>query len=331
MRSHCPICKSTARTDVLELSFIVPDGWTLPAQSTVYECDMCRFTYYDNDATPIDYDIYYREKYGYGLAGADTIERTATVARFISEHYGAHERILDYGAEDPALVNDLNHRGFTAEMYNMNDDFPRGKFDCLIVAHMLEHVYDLPAIMGNITRLLKPYGIVYAEVPNHAEWAGYKSPILGLHQKHINHFRPHNFDALFYNYGMEKVHEDDYWHRRQGTLRRVYQRKESDAYQVADVFMDNMAQRVAKLRAIDYPIIVWGLGDISWYLLDKAPDLQVSYYVDNDPAYRGATIRGVEVRESVTSDEPIAVMAVGQAKALIERIRSECDNEVVVI
>ena len=331
MRSHCPICKSRNRTDVLELSFIVPDGWTLPAKSTVYECDRCRFTYYDNDATPINYDTYYQERYGYGVEGVDTTERMAWTAKFISDHYGAHSRILDYGAEDPQLIDDLNARGFNAEMYAIGDPLPEGKFGCVILSHILEHVYDLPAVMSHVTGLLTDYGVVYCEVPNHAEWAGYHSPLLGFHQKHINHFRPHNLDTLFGNYGMERVHESDYWIRRQASLRRVYQRRGSDNWQLSDTFIDGMAQRLAKLAAIDYPAIVWGLGDIAWYLLHKVPSLNIVYYVDNDPAYRGATIRGIEVRDAVTSDEPIIVMAVGQAAALIERIKSECDNEVVVI
>ena len=329
MRSHCPICKSTHKTSVLDLSFVVPDGWTLPDKSTVYECAQCRFTYYDNAATPLDYDVYYRERYGYGVGGADTEERMTWTAKFISDKYGAHGRILDYGAEDPQLIDDLNGRGFHAEMYNMGDDRPTGKYDAIILSHVLEHVYDLNGVMLHVMGLLDDYGIVYVEVPNHAEWGGYHSPLLGFHQKHINHFRPHNLDTLFGNYGMGGVWADDYWIRRQSALRRVYQRQAS--LQTAGYrFMGNMQNSMKLLEAIDHPVNVWGLGDIAWYLLAKA-DIEVVNYIDNDPAYRGATIKGQPVLERPDNDHPIVVMAVGQAKALIERIKSECDNEVVVI
>jgi hypothetical protein len=67
------------------------------------------------------------------------------------------------------------------------------------------------------------------------------------------------------------------------------------------------------------------------HLLTKVK-LDVVYYVDNDPAFEGATIGGVPVLDAVTSGEPIVIMAQNQATALLKRIQDlGLTNEVIVI
>jgi len=61
-------------------------------------------------------------------------------------------------------------------------------------------------------------------------------------------------------------------------------------------------------------------------------NLDIVYFVDNDPAFQGATIGGIPVLDAVHSGEPIVVMAQNQATALLKRIEDlGLKNEVIVI
>jgi FlaA1/EpsC-like NDP-sugar epimerase len=99
-------------------------------------------------------------------------------------------------------------------------------------------------------------------------------------------------------------------------------------------------QKLEKLRAIgDRPVIIWGCGDLCLHMLTKVK-LNVVYYVDNDPAFKGATIDGVHVFGSVLLNfetgkydpYPIVIIAQNQASGILKRI-SELGlrNEVIVV
>jgi len=74
------------------------------------------------------------------------------------------------------------------------------------------------------------------------------------------------------------------------------------------------------LSQIKKPVNIWGMGDITWHLLSQV-DLDVLNYIDNDPAYRGATYNGKPVLDRPDNDAPIVILAQGQRGRLIENIR----------
>ena len=58
-------------------------------------------------------------------------------------------------------------KGFRrADLNSERVDFPDGKFDGIRICHVLEHLTDLRVLRGEISRLLKPGGLVYLETPN---------------------------------------------------------------------------------------------------------------------------------------------------------------------
>jgi hypothetical protein len=97
------------------------------------------------------------------------------------------------------------------------------------------------------------------------------------------------------------------------------------------VVHDRVENKIAKMQKIAEPVIVWGCGDLCLHMLTKIK-LDVAYYVDNDPAFRGATIGGVPVMDTVTSGEPIVVIAQNQASGILKRIKDlGLTNEVIII
>lgn len=62
-------------------------------------------------------------------------------------------------------------------------------FDCIILTHVLEHIYDLSAAIANLSSKLNENGILYIEVPDASRYSDlYFVPYYYIDCEHINHF-----------------------------------------------------------------------------------------------------------------------------------------------
>lgn len=133
-------------------------------------------------------------------------------------------RILDWGCGDGALVRLLAREGFAAygiDLYSTRVDgkttltasiktapFEKESFDCITSFHVIEHLEDPVGSVNAAFNLLKPGGIMVAEVPNLASfhyelflkrWNSLDIPA------HINHFTPTTFSMLFTKIGKFEI------------------------------------------------------------------------------------------------------------------------------
>jgi hypothetical protein len=179
-------------------------------------------------------------------------------------------------------------------------------------------------VMSSICAALRPGGTLIIDGPDATGLLQYWSMLmLDFHTKHINHFRLLDYLNLMDKWGFTLVNDVRYTDDRAKTTApcfRLYFQRLDMAQQSADRVTRNMARCVAQLKEIDYPVNVWGLGDISWHLLAQC-DLQVAEYIDNDPAYRGQKYDGKPVLKKPTNTLPIVIMAQAQRDLLIENIR----------
>src|ERR1019366_3147553 len=107
MRGQCPVCRSEQREDSWQLNFVVPDGWTLPAENRVCRCLDCGFVYYDNDREQKHYDLYYQQRYGFGLDIPENYTRLDALGEEIRAAFPSSTRVVDFGGGDGYLVEKL--------------------------------------------------------------------------------------------------------------------------------------------------------------------------------------------------------------------------------
>ena len=163
------------------------------------------------------------------------------------------KRILDVGCAYGAFSIELANRGATAVGIDISDKWlklaeinardeanvpflncdassfaarkelaPHGPFDIVVLNDVLEHIYDTPALLENLTHLMAPDGFIYFKVPNgratravlsegHKKvfgisllapdyWSGYISAPF-----HIYYRRWSYFQALFAQYGFKEL------------------------------------------------------------------------------------------------------------------------------
>jgi SAM-dependent methyltransferase len=340
MRNKCPMCKSPERYGgVWKMQYLVPDGWSLPTESTVYLCMKCGLVYYDNDATQADYDKYYKERYGYdgNLHNESNFHRLDELVQLVTEITDKYALIVDFGGGEGYLTNKLNEMGYArAVTVNVGEPLP-DDIDVIVASHVFEHLYDVRGIVGKLSHALKSSGKFVVEVPDEYLEPTLPNPvpILDYHQKHINHFAPYVLDDLMTIFGWHRT-----YHHSAPTpwyfgyhYRAVYELNPALEMYLKSMLAvkDMVAAKVEKLKQVVGPVIVWGCGDYALHMLTKVK-LDVAYYVDRDPAFIGATIGGVPVTQMVTSGEPIVIMAQNQQSGILHCIEQEgLKNRVIVI
>jgi hypothetical protein len=191
--------------------------------------------------------------------------------------------------------------------------------------------------MDTLVNHLSYKGTLLIEIPSAYEMPEIDPPmpILDYHQKHVNHFTPFVLDRLFERYGFNRIYTHSGstpcyfgWHYRVVYKKHVplslYERSR-EAVKIRTY------QKLEKLRKVEGSVIVWGCGDLCLHMLTKV-NLDVVYYVDNDPAFRGAAIDGVPVLDAVWTSHPIVIIAQNQATGILKKIKDlQLPNEVILI
>jgi len=210
----CPICDST---DYSPLGFRGGEAhrYHLGRKVLIARCSSCTHVY----PKPMPQLVDTGE--GYGSAdeyfryhdSSDEVRRSIRVLERL-RRFGAQSRLLDVGSGRGWLLHAAETLGFSAMGVETSAAFadaawrdygvrvvakplhearfPDSSFDVITLDAVLEHVYRPVELLGEITRVLAPGGIVWFEVPNdgslycsfaeryaklqHADWSAHLSP-----------------------------------------------------------------------------------------------------------------------------------------------------------
>lgn len=241
----CPVCGAVECEPLHRQSFVVPDDHPLTNGYDVVACRACGMVYADSTVNQAGYDSFYarfskypdeRDNYtGGGRLLAESgppwdrtrLQETATILdRFLTD---PATPILDVGCANGTLLVELRKLGYSqltgmdpspeaAANAGANESVhglvgslfspPQGLdgYGAVVVAHVLEHVWDMAGAMSSLRAALAPGGLVYAEVPDAARYADYLfAPFHDFSTEHINHFSIDALMALFAAWGFEPV------------------------------------------------------------------------------------------------------------------------------
>lgn len=334
----CPVCTHINTIPMWSMPFQPPDGWPLPHYIDWYKCLYCGMLYGDGDFDQQTYNEYYIKYYGYGINSIDVVERLQGVADEIASRFPPSIRFCDFGGsgDDGKSIacERLISLGYH-HVHNVNAGEVVPTCDVLLASHVLEHVYDMYEVMQQINEALVMDGLLIVDGPDATGIAlNWGMPMLDFHTKHINHFRMIDYLNLMQRWGFELVDSVRYVDVRSNQtancLRMYFQRINTAAISKAHIH-EHISGKLIQLREIDYPVNVWGLGDITWHVLAQS-DLDVLDYIDNDPAMVGHTYQGKPIVQAPTNGAPIVIMAQGQRSNLLRKIQSlNIGNEVIEI
>jgi hypothetical protein len=202
-----------------------------------------------------------------------------------------------------------------ASLYALPD---LGLFDIITLSHVLEHLEDLRGATKNFTRLLRPGGMVYIEVPDDSRYTECLiAPFQEFNSEHINHFSLRSlrrlmaavglvpflegtktiesakdvpYPAIYGFYGAgNPVSEPGRDEALVGQIR-LYIEKSQQMLQEMDA---KIAEAIAKNRRV----VVWGTGQLTSKLLAKTrlAEADIVSFIDSNPIHHGEVWMGKPV------------------------------------
>lgn len=345
----CPICGGSTGEILYKQKFILTENSILPPQYDLVYCIDCGFVFADTSASQEDYNIYYSEFSKYedstiatgGFFRAEDIMRQERTAADLSLFIKRTDKILDIGCANGGLLYALKKLGYknllgidpsikcienitalgisAIEGGLFSDNFKKDKwveekFDCIILSHVLEHIYDLDLAVKNCLELLNDRGILYIEVPNATCYSNYYIvPNYYFDCEHINHFSINSFNNLLKKLGFELLHEinkelivsED---KKYPALGLIYSKatnivtnyefkKENEVKNEILAYikksMDDLRFNIIdQLYLSQEKIIVWGAGSYTLRLLSDTnlDKCSIVAFVDNDSKKRGSKL-----------------------------------------
>ena len=239
----CPLCNSTEIAEALTAR----DHTVSQKTFSIWECSNCtlRFTQDVPDAASIvayyqseDYISHTNTRKGlvnslYHMVRKQTLSDKRRL--LCSATRMKSGKMLDIGAGTGAFVahmkeNDWDVTGLepdekarevaltqnNVQLLSISEFYslPPDSYDAITLWHVLEHVHDLHAYIGQLARLLKKEGRIFIAVPNYtsydaknydAYWAAYDVP------RHLYHFSPKALNALVKQHGFTIAAHKPMW------------------------------------------------------------------------------------------------------------------------
>jgi len=388
----CPVCLHSVVSVLRFQRFILPENHPLANGYEVVCCGRCGFVYADTATRQEDYDRFYASfsKYedkrtgtGGGESSSDArrLDETARcIAGFVSRR---DARILDIGCANGGLllrlkrlglqnlcgfdlpagcVENTRKLGIAAEYGSVTDHPPGvGKFDIIILSHVMEHLRDVRLAARSVADLLKEEGRIYIEVPDASEYASHVvAPFQDFNTEHINHFSIQGMGNLMGQMGFrgegvgQKVFESSpgmpypahygFWSKARPPIDYQIRRDEMLVKRIqqyialSQEMMDRMDRRLKQALAKSPEVIVWGTGQLAMKLLVETvlSSATIAAFVDGNPINVGKKLKGIEIRapEQISGmPQPIVITTTLHQQAIAERIRNELrlPNQIVFL
>ncbi len=232
---ECPFCGGTA----FELFFTAPDFDTGKETFRICRCKKCGLAMTQPQLPDHELARYYSLSY-YGTGEAKFTGLAEKITRFFNQLRaktivsrldrslkptpGTRQKVLDIGCGRGSLLTALRDMGYECHGVERNEfpsgDLPRGIkfhtgnlkdiafnkdfFDVIIIWHVLEHIDDPVAMIAEVSKILRPDGLLAIAVPNFGSVQSefFKQNWFHLDlPRHIYHFTPDTLTAILQKFG----------------------------------------------------------------------------------------------------------------------------------
>jgi 2-polyprenyl-3-methyl-5-hydroxy-6-metoxy-1,4-benzoquinol methylase len=388
----CPICSSTVGEVLHTQYFRLPEKYILPSSYDIVCCNKCGFVFADVAATQRDYDTFYADMSKYedkqtssgGSFQSWDIERSMRLVSDLSEMITDRKsKIMDIGCANGGLLKALKNEGyqnlvgfdpspvcisnikqtgfdgFVGSIFSVAFDSMEQDFDCVILSHVLEHIYDLRKALMKIVIRLKIGGTLYIEVPDASRYQDfYKVPFYYFDCEHINHFAEYSLINLLSQFGLEylisskkdiaaspselypalyilcrKICDQNYM--QEFTFNSVVRNSVVKYIEMSQ--KDNVYTKLNEIAGSKEKVIVWGAGQNTLRLLSNSPlnKCNLVAFVDKDSKKQGLmfgniTIHSPEIIKGYNGY--IIVSSALHSGEIVEEIRNMgLKNKVIVL
>jgi SAM-dependent methyltransferase len=343
----CPICENHYGEVLHKQFFSLRSDSPLPSEYEVVFCSKCGFVYADTPANQAVYNEYYTllSKYedlvissGTGIENYDSkrLEFTAnSIKRVLPD---CSSSILDMGCANGGLLRSLKQIGYNnilgidpskicnqhvtslgincveGDIFSTTFTRISEKFDCIVLTHVLEHIYDLSKAIDNLSLKLNKNGILFIEVPDASRYSDYYIvPYYYIDCEHINHFDHASLSNLVSSKGFSQIETKDIEFKVTETksypaVYSVFQKTEnplSGELKPTDSTKESFVKFLEQSKSNDEndkiikqlvnnqePVIIWGAGQFALRLLANSElgKSNILGFIDSDSNKQGKKI-----------------------------------------
>ena len=313
---NCSCCnsKNEILIDTINLSMV--NDIKLNNKLNIYYCPECNFYYSDSENTQEDYNNYYKEfnNYKKGAIYSDKDERCNNYLKDKLQNQDQKVRsIIDYGSGNGKLKEMLSVSDiYEVDEYDIGMEQPNKKYDCLILSHVLEHIYDINKFIETISLNINDNGLLYIEIPN-AEYYDKITdlcPLQEINIEHINFFSKYALNKLLIKHNYQAVSLiDDYFtikDYKYYVIRGIFSKnKQNISFKN---YLCNGAEQISKYSFTNLNkyknIYVYGCGQFLFKIFDNiCNNTNVINVIDDNPCYLNKQISNVVVIDYIKYSE----------------------------
>lgn len=384
MERKCEICGSNDKKLLYHQTFILPTKYYFHGGYDVAMCKYCGFVFADNIPQTEFFENYYKEmsKKSFYLSkniyrkddknsvyDKDMNKRIIHSIGIMEKFISKNDRILDIGCYTGELLYILKKRGYknsigidpspfateiARKKYGLNvitasayDDLNIGKFDAVLLTHVLEHIKDLRMVLTKVISYLKPEGIVYIETPDANNFFISKSSdYLPEHQEsfqqfsveHINFFTKTSTTNLMNRNGFKKVFLESQvsviailasvWKPGNISIDHNIEEKIKIYIKESKKLIKGVEKIIDSILKSKREIYIWGAGVHTQRMLaiTNMKNLKIRAFIDINPSYHKAKLMGKPIisPEALTKKTslPILISSKGYQEEIVRQIHS---------
>ena len=238
----CPVCQKKEVELLYTIKYPAEENRILPAEYHIVSCSYCGMVFDTFDANETVFARHYQNdgkyemaiSYGAGGSNDSDLHRWEKITFFIEQFIKDKDvSIIDIGAGKGGLLNFLRDRGYKkligvdssgncvnhinhnhkikAICADFNNLHLSEKYDVVILAQTLEHMYFCNDCLANIRNIMTDDGFLYLEVPDASRYIDFKHlPFYYFDHEHINHFQKMSLENLLYINGFKIIFCDQF-------------------------------------------------------------------------------------------------------------------------
>jgi len=346
MRTCCPICSNAECEQIFSLQISHTSDSTMDGNLSIMTCKTCSFYFTKSKSIESDYDNYYLTQNNYSLENCRwttlCTDKDIKTNDFLLKNLDSSVKsILDYGSGGCGLSK-LLASNYTVSTYDVGNDLPKGNSDCLVLSHVLEHIYNPFEFIRMISTYVRDNGFMFIEVPNasgYEKMQGFGS-LQEINFEHINFFSPYALSKIMIQCGYTPVlvtqgsfilSDNNYQ-----VIRAIFQKNTNttSVERYINEGVNNMEKIKRSLPDLTGRVFVYGCGQFLYKIISFLQEkYTVQAIIDDNPNFKNKTLNSVNilpftsVKDSLTSSDTV-IISVGAVytKIIEERLRESCSG-----
>jgi 2-polyprenyl-3-methyl-5-hydroxy-6-metoxy-1,4-benzoquinol methylase len=206
---HCNICNNSNNCKkIVEIKLNLINDINLNSNLIIYYCYDCYFYFTDSNNSQENYNQYYLNFNNY-KENVIINDKDNKCYNFLINYLDKETNIIDFGCGNSELFNIFKQNNYSITSYDIDNDFPSNKYNCIILSHVLEHIFDIDNFIIKLDSILNNNnGMIYIEIPN-AEFYHLMNDICPLQEiniEHINFFTKFALNKLMIKHNYYEIY-----------------------------------------------------------------------------------------------------------------------------